>query len=355
MTRVGIAAGDIVLAAIAAGVGFFIATSDGVKPAGGTAAGLGMVLVALPLLARRPAPTAGLAALLGIDLLNVAAFGEHTRCGVVLPIAAYLGFAASRRAANARELSLVVVLVAGIGVTTVAFEVGPGGIPPVVLLLGGTVAVARIVRRRDDVAAELAEQRHALETQREQTAQLAVESERARISGDLEAGVEGHVVALLDAAQTGDASDRGTFAAIEEAGRAGLVQMRTAVNQLSPAEAAPQRTLADLKVALASRGDRATLRVDGQPGALAPAVDAIAYRIVELLLDAIDPNAEGVRVRVSHGGSEVEVELAAGTTAASVAPAPLAAARERTAAVGGSLDVRSGEGSTRAHVLLPAA
>jgi two-component system, NarL family, sensor histidine kinase UhpB len=354
VTPAGIAAGDIALAVIATVLGFFAATTDGVKPPGGTAAGVGMVLVALPVLARRPAPTAGLAALLAADLLNVAAFGEHTRCGAVLPVAAYLGFAACRRARDTRQLIAPVLLLVAIGATTSVFELGASGLPAIALLLGGTILVARIVRRRDLVATDLAEKRHALEAQREQSARLAVESERARIGGDLETAVEGHVATLLDEAQRGNASDSSTFAAIEEAGRAGLAEMRTVVDQLGPAEVAPQRTLADLEGVLAARGGGATLQVDGERGALAPAIEVVACRIVELLLEAIEP-ADQVQVRVHYRPAAVEVELVTGSSATAVDPAGLAAARERAAAVGGSLDVRSRDGSTRAHVLLPAA
>ena len=75
-----------------------LATGDGVKPAGPTAAGLGMVLIAAPMLARRAAALAALGGLFAALVFTRAVFGAHTRCGVVLPITGFLSFAASRRA-----------------------------------------------------------------------------------------------------------------------------------------------------------------------------------------------------------------------------------------------------------------
>ncbi|MFL5868785.1 MAG: hypothetical protein ACJ766_16910 [Thermoleophilaceae bacterium] len=53
--------------------------------------------VAVPLLWRRVAPLAALAATLGALLLHVALFGDHAvRCGVVFPVALLLAWPSSR-------------------------------------------------------------------------------------------------------------------------------------------------------------------------------------------------------------------------------------------------------------------
>jgi signal transduction histidine kinase len=348
-----VATGDVLLAVGATVLGYFVVTSAGVQPAGGTAAGVAMVLVALTVLARRPAPVAGLAALVLADLFNVAVFGQHTRCGAVLPIAAYLSFSAARRAEDRGGVVKVVALAAAVGAITCAYELGAGGIVACVLVLGGSVAGGRVVRRRDGAVTELDRRTRALEAQREQTARLAVETERARIGGDVGAVVAERLAAVLEQARDGGPGDAARFAAIEQEGRAGLTEMRRVVDGLAGG-VAPQPTLARLDAQLAADRERALLEVDGDRRPLAPGVEVAACRIVELLLGVVDPGDAGVRVRVRYGADEVVVELDAGGRAAAATtpdPALLAAARERVAAVGGSIDLRGG----LARVMLPAA
>jgi len=341
--RWGPAAGDVPLAVLVATLGFFMVTGDDGDTAGGsTAAGLGMTLVALALLARRPAPLLGLAALALADLVNIAAFGEHVRCGVVLPTAGYLGFAAARRAEDRRELAAIVGLMAAIGTLTVVFELGAEGILACVLVLGGVVVGGRVVARRDVAVARLADGTRALEAQREQTARLAVESERVRIGGQVGRTVDERLDGVLAGARAGD------FAAIEADGRAGLAEMRRVVDGLQGTAPAP--TLAQLDDLVAQRG-ATTLAVEGERRPLAPGVEVAACRIVELLLGVVDPGDAGVRVRVRYGADELAVELDGRGDVASSDPALVAAARERVAAVGGSIDLRRGA----ARVLLPAA
>ncbi|WP_445150743.1 hypothetical protein [Baekduia sp. Peel2402] len=340
--RWGPAAGDVPLAVLVAVLGFFMVTGDdGDKAGGSTAAGLGMTLVALALLARRPAPLLGLAGLALADLINIAAFGEHVRCGVVLPSAAYLGFAAARRANDRLQLAAIAGLMAAIGTLTVVFELGAEGILACVLVLGGAVVGGRVVRRRDIAVARLADGTRALEAQREQTARLAVENERVRIGGQVGRTVDERLEGVLAGAREGD------FAAIEADGRAGLAEMRRVVDGLQGTAPAP--TLAQLDDLVAERG-ASTLAVEGERRPLAPGVEVAACRIVELLLGVVDPGDAGVRVRVRYGADELAVELD-GRADVESDPALVAAARERVAAVGGSIDLRRGV----ARVLLPAA
>jgi signal transduction histidine kinase len=354
-----IAAGDVLLAILATAIGYLAVTSDGVKPAGGTAAGIAMLAVGLPVLSRRPMPVAGLAVLLAVDLVSIAIFGEHTRCGAVLPVAGYLTFTACRRARGTAELLLPLCLAAAIGAATCAFEVGPGGILPCVLLFGGCAVAARVVRRRDIIAEQLDRESRALEAQRDQTARLAVETERARIGADLTAGVEGHVDMLLQHAQSGrrapDAREAmAAFAAIEQESRAGLSHMRTVVDELYPATVEPQPSLEELDRLLASRRAHASVGFEGARQALEPDVELAACRIVELLLQIVDPGDAGVQVRVLYAAGALEVELVAHGSGDDVDPGVLAAARARARAVGGSIDLRTHGSRTRAHVQLPA-
>jgi signal transduction histidine kinase len=345
-----IAPGDVLLTIVATFLGFMIATGDGVKPAGTTAAGVGMVLIAAPMLARRSAPLAGLAGVFAALLFNMAVFGAHTRCGVVLPITGYLSFVASRRAADRTALLATIGCAAGITALTCAFELGGGGLPVCAMLFAGTIAGGRLVRRRDAVAQDLARHSQALQAQRDQTARLAVENERARIGSDLGAGVEGHIAKLLEHAQTGDLA---AFTAIEQESRAGLSNMRAVLDDLSPVTTAPQPTLAELDALLVAKREHASLHFDGERHALAPGVEVAACRIVELLLGAIDPADAGVQVRVRYAGDKVEVDVTGRGSEDSVDAGVLAAARERAAAVGGSIQLRAHRSQTRARVLLP--
>ena len=353
-----IATGDALLALVALVLGVLAVTSKGVKPAGGAGAAVGMILIAAPVLMRRAAPVAGLAVLLVGDLANVAVFGEHTRCGTVLPIAAYLTFSACRRASGRADLVAPVLLATALAATTCGFELGGGGIAVCALLIGGVIVVARIVHRRDQVAADLDRQSRALQAQRDQTARLAVEAERARIVGDLGAGVDGHVATLLAHAEVGrvatdPAATIDAFSAIEMEGRAGLDHMRTVIDDLSPAGTAPQPSLDELDALLRAHRERATLRVEGERRALAPGIELAACRIVELLLGVVDPADTGLLVRARYDDDGVEVVLSCERGVAGD-PGVLAAARERAAAVGGSVDVTTHGSKTRARVLLPA-
>jgi len=348
-TRLRFSVSDVALTVVAFMFGVLVVRSSGEKPPGSTGAELGMILVALPVLARRPAPLAGLAALLVADLANVAAFGEHIRCGVVLPVAAYLGFSASRRASSVRELVAVVTIAAGIGAVTCGFELGADAIPACALVLVGAILAGRAVHRRDRIAEQLERESLALQAQRDQTARLAVETERARISGDLGEAVDARLGTLLEQAR-GGAAEAATFSSIEAEARAGLVRMRAVLDALRPAGVSPQPSLSELDARIAASRESAILRVDGDRRALAPGIELAACRIIELLLGVLDPADAGVQVQVRYASQSLEVDLTVGGRRGAVDPGGLAAARARAAAVGGSLDLRP----NGARVRLPA-
>lgn len=72
------------------------------------------LLVTIPILWRRRAPTAALGATFAALLAHIALFGTITRCGVVFPLVWVLVFAAGAR--EDRDLALVGL---GLGLTSV--------------------------------------------------------------------------------------------------------------------------------------------------------------------------------------------------------------------------------------------
>jgi hypothetical protein len=80
------------------------------------------------------------------------------------------------------------------------------------------------VRSRARLAAELAERSRELERERERRAALAVQVERTRLSAQIHAATRRRVQAMVELAERGDPPE--AFAAIEQAGRASLDEMR---------------------------------------------------------------------------------------------------------------------------------
>jgi signal transduction histidine kinase len=183
------------------------------------------------------------------------------------------------------------------------------------------VGVRRAVDRRERASRDAAER---LDSALVSSARTAAYGERARIARELH-DVIAHSVSVM-VIQAGGARlvmDRDSARAeeslrsVERAGREALAELRRLLGILGdedPHALAPQPGLGDLAPLLAdarSSGIEVDLRVDGDPVAVAPALDLCAYRIIqESLTNAIKHAAPATAsVNVHWGEDALELEI----------------------------------------------
>jgi len=319
-------------------------------------------LIMAPLLWRRRAPLAALAAMLGLLLLHSAVFGEAVRCGIVLPAMLLLTYSAGARL-DARDALIALGLAVAIG-AAICLTDGPGaqGAPPDALFFVAPVtlgvwAVGRVVHSRAKLVGVLRARTAELDATRSERARLEVATERARMSAELEALMQRRLSELAQLAE-GHAGAYGeeavdALAEIEDRSRETLEDMRSVVGALRDdgAPLAPQPTLTQLEaLLLRAKGSDARLTVEGDPRALPAAVELSAYRIVEQLLGALD-DAPDVEVRVRF--ADAALELAVSGPARGRADEALERAGARVAVHAGSLRTRVRDGRAEALVSLP--
>jgi signal transduction histidine kinase len=241
-------------------------------------------------------------------------------------------------------------------VAVVGVDILTGPAPWGEAVFGGVVLfVAWYVGRRLRLRAE-----RAAELQREQAAEARriVIEERARIARELH-DVVAHRVSLMTvqagAAKAVAAEDpegaRRAMAAVEEAGRQALEELRHLLGVLRPETdldgLGPQPGLADLPrlvEQLREAGVEVSLATDGVPAGLPARVDLFAYRIVQEALTNVlkhaGPGARtAVRLGTDRGGIVVEVlDDGRGASALPGAGHGLVGMRERALLLGGTLD-----------------
>ncbi len=149
--------------------------------------------------------------------------------------------------------------------------------------------------------------------------------------------------------------------AVKRASGEALRELRGVLETLRGAdERAPAPTLArldELTAQAAAAGLEIDTRVDGEPRALPASVELAAFRICQEALTNVirHAGAASARVRVGYGARELTVEVVDdGRGGVPKAGNGLTGMRERTAAVGGSLDAGPRpEGGFRVHATLP--
>ena len=357
--------GDIALAAIlslwAIGLvsGVFVS-----KPHSGVAAAIVALTMTIPVAWERRAPLAAAGAVAVGAALNELVIGPMVRCGPGLPAVFVIAFFAGTRLDRRRLVIAVALCLAA--VTLQSFfdpNLGPSflvaGIPIVLAsCLAGTLA-----RSRARAAVALRERNAELREQREQTAQLAVAADRARVAADLDGFLRDRITAMATAAEAGrelitadpDAA-QGAFAEVENSGRATLAQMREVVGTLRQERlTAPQPALAQLGRLLESATSAdARLQVEGSPRLLPAGLELSAYRIVEHLLAALqDEPAARIDVLVRFCPDALELDVAGPVVKQTDPMTAFAIARERVALLGGTLRIDTLPGRWAALVRLP--
>jgi len=316
------------------------------------------LLVTVPLLWRRVAPLAALAAACAGLAVNELLLGsEVLRCGVVLPTACFFAFAAGAQL-QGRDALLGLALAFALAFADILVTFGPA----MAFILGGFTAVfwvvGRLVQSRRRMARELQAHTAELRTARDERARMEVAADRARLSRELDELLQrrlGELARMADARPRDAEAATATLVDIEQASRSTLDEMRTAVGLLrddAPEPATePQPALTHIEALLVrAKGGGARLDVQGSPRVLPPAVELSAYRIVEHLLGALEDTPE-VQVGVRFGDDALELSVSG--PARRRARAAIERARERARLQNGSVDATVRGGHAEAVASLP--
>jgi signal transduction histidine kinase len=220
-------------------------------------------------------------------------------------------------------------------------------------------AIGRMVRVRAARERASREQSERLDAGKELGARRAAYDERARIARELH-DVIAHSVSVMVIQAGGarlvmgsdpDRAER-SLRSVERAGRDALAEMRRLLGVLDrgedPRALAPQPGLSNIEELLArarESGLATSLRIDGEPATVSPALDLCAYRIVqEALTNAIKhagPACAEVRVRWRLSALELVISddgRGPGPVIDAAAGHGIPGMRERVALHGGSIE-----------------
>ena len=289
-----------------------------------------LVLMVVPLAARRRAPLLVLVVVMGAALTWIYALYPLAQQGpfeafVALIIASYTAAAYT----SGREATASAIVVAT-GVTAGALAGALGGQSagdyiPFALWIAVAYAIGRLLRRRQLLASSLSDRLENVERERDAHARKAAADERARIARELHDVIAHSVSVMVVQAGGGERvldddpqAAREAFGSIRETGIQALVDMRRLLDLLRHDEQtstlSPQPSIARLGILV--DGVRATglptsLRVEGAPKPLAPGIELSAYRIVQEALTNVRKHAEATRadVLVSYGSDDVTIEV----------------------------------------------
>lgn len=252
--------------------------------------------------------------------------------------------------------ALAAALIAGVSLTE--------GFMPILALALAVYAVARADVLEDEMA---------------DYTDRAAQDERERIARELHDVVAHRLSAIAVQAGAGmhvlhedPERARGAFAAIDDAARSGLAEMRRALGLLRAADGgaslAPQPSLRDLERLVGesrAAGVPVELVIDGDLGAVPAGLDLSAYRIVQEALTNVRRHAPGARATVHVSADDAGLRLRVvddgGTRSPVLLDEPGAAPghglvgmRERASLYGGVLDAgRTSEGGFAVSATLP--
>jgi signal transduction histidine kinase len=334
--------------------------------------------VALPLVARRRAPLAVLALVLGASLAWIYVLFPLSQQGPVEPFIALIvaTYTAAAYTSGRQAVASMAVVVAGVatGVLTGALGGQPAGdYIPFALWIAVAYVVGRTFRRRQLLAAQLGDRLTSVERDRDADARRAVAEERARIARELHDVIAHSVSVMVVQAGAGErvlAEDpqaaRDSFRSIRETGGQTLIEMRRLLGLLRDEEQAlslaPQPSIARLGALVhdvCAAGLPTSLRIEGEQKPLAPGIELSAYRIVQEALTNVRKHAVAGRadVIVSYGSDDVTIEIlddGVGGRSGNGSGHGLIGMRERAGLYGGTIvmGVRS-EGGFRVRAVLP--
>ena len=333
---------------------------------------LGVVLTTAPLAFRRTYPTTAFGVILAASLVT----GSYTTAITVAAaiFAAYCAVAYSKY----RRTTLLALLAAAILVTAAypqATAQVPGRYTPLLVLVPA-VALGNMMRMWRHRAGESAERLRLAQAAHEAETRRAVQTERARIAGELHDVVTHNVSVMVVQAgaarrvlDSSPADARQALAAIETSGRTAMTELRHLLGLLAPTEPTtpsgepstadgpatddgalrPQPSL-DNVPALIDRvraaGLEAELSVTGARRNLPQGLDLAGYRVVQEALTNVIKHAghAPTAVRIEYRAHDMLIDIAndapagPGTGPGGGGGRGLIGLRERIAIYGGSLD-----------------
>lgn len=324
-----------------------------VNDPGATVAGallLATLLVPIPW--RRRDPFAAACALAATCVISGIPTFHQFRLVAAIPAALLVLYSLATRSPRGRAVVGFIAVLAGlafVGATESVVHGAHGAADmlgfsfPLCLAVWGA---GRVVRSRELVAQQLRERSEQLRRQRESTAALAVEIDRARLASDLDLAARSRLQEMIALASTagGDAdAARARFSRIELLGRDSLDQMRALLGLLRSVDRgarSPRPTLEQLDglMADARAGGRVVdLEIEGEHRPLAAGVELAAYRTVQHALVAVgSAHDQPAMVQVRYLRDRLELEVRGLLPEGSAAAASLMAARERVTSLGGS-------------------
>ena len=287
----------------------------------------------------------------GCVLSGIPTFNQF-RLVVAVPVAVLVLISLGTRCAWSHAIAGLAVVLAGlvfVGATESVLD-GVGGAAsmaafsfPLGLAIWGA---GRIIWSRERVARQLSDRSEQLRHQREATAALAVEIDRAQLVSDLDVAARSRLREMIDLASAGGldpGAARARFSRIEVLGRESLDQMRGLLGLLRSTDRgarAPRPTLEQLDGLLADAragGRVVDLEIEGEHRPLAAGVELAAYRTVQHALVAVGgARDEPATVQLRYLPDHLELEVRGLQPGGSAAGAALMAARERVTALGGS-------------------
>ncbi|MFE3141327.1 sensor histidine kinase [Streptomyces scopuliridis] len=336
---------------------------------------------ALPLVWRRRAPSAVLAAVLLCCVLQWS-LGVPLRSAVALMVALY----SLARYDSVKRLPWAALGTAA-ALCVAAFRVSPlnsQSLSSLFLLCAAAtaaVALALVVRVRQAQLSALADRAAQVEIEREQRVQLATFAERSRVSREMH-DIVGHnlavIIGLADGAAAAPDAARGAevLRLIAGTGRQALSELRRTLGALrerpdgitDAVELSPQPGIADLAGLLErirAAGPQVIYRGAGDPDTLAPGVQLAVYRIVqEALTNSLKHAGPATTVRVVLSVTDREADVRvrdSGRPDGAPASGPggdtgqgLVGIAERAALAGGSAEAGPTEdGGWMVHAVLP--
>ncbi len=335
------------------------------------AAGTALVMT-LPLLARRRAPLAAMAASIGAtfgrELVGVP-LNEGVTPILVMLLALYAvgTYAERRRAAAGLAGALLLVLA-----TMALSPAGAADFPFIALFLAGPWGAAVALRVRQERAEALESRVSRAEREADERAARARADERTRIARELH-DVVAHSVSVMTIQAGGvrrllrpeQRREREALESVETTGRQALAELRRLLGLLRDDDGAPglapQPSLQHLEALLhhvREAGLPVDLRIEGEPAPLAPGVDLSAYRIVqEALTNTLKHGGEATAtVIVRYAADALELEVAddgGGANGANGGGHGLVGMQERAAVYGGQVEAGPREGGFGVRVRLP--
>ena len=336
-----------------------------------------VLLQTLPLVWRRKAPvivlTVTTVAMFLFFLLDyLPSFASLAFLVAVYTVAAYRPRRISITAGLASGAAVLIILAIG------AEPLEPDAVIAECLIVGAAWSLGHGLRLRRGEVESLEDRASRLEHERGEWVRDAVGQERRVIARELH-DVVAHNVSVI-VAQSGaarrifdDAPEeaRATLGAIEQTGRAALVEMRRLTGFLrtesdGSAMRTPQPGLEDLGTLVSQVGDAGLpvdLRIEGTPRALPAGLDLSAFRIVQEALTNVLKHAGPARATVLVRFTDASLELSViddGTGSGerrTSSPKPRygqLGMQERVALFGGHLDIGPGrEGGYAVNVSLP--